>query len=41
MRDRLTAHDGSFHVFDKVMRSVRPEMFPVREASNGYFRSLV
>lgn len=36
--DRMTAQDGPFHAYDKVMNPELPDMFPVREAPSGYFR---
>lgn len=41
LMDRLTARDGPFHAYDKVMHPQLPEMFPVAEAPDGYFRSSV
>lgn len=41
LMDRLTAQDGPFHAYDKVMHPQLPEMFPVDEVPEGYFRSSV
>ncbi|PRB69453.1 DUF4913 domain-containing protein [Arthrobacter sp. MYb213] len=39
--DRMTALDGPFHAYDKVMHPELPEMFPVQKAPSEYFRSAV
>lgn len=41
LMDRLTAQDGPFHAYDKVMHPELPEMLPIWDAPSGYFRSSV
>lgn len=41
LMDRLTSQDGPFHAYDKVMHPELPEMLPVAEAPDGYFRSSI
>jgi len=41
LMDRLTAQDGPFHAYDKVMHPQLPEMLPVADAPDGYFRSSI
>ncbi|UYQ77342.1 DUF4913 domain-containing protein [Glutamicibacter sp. JL.03c] len=41
LMDRVTAQDGPFHEYDKVMHPELPGMFPVHQAPDGYFRSSV
>lgn len=38
LMDRLTAQDGPFHAYDKVMHPQLPEMFPVYDAPSEYSR---
>lgn len=41
LMDRITAQDGPFQAYDKVMHPQLPEMLPAHRAPSGYFRSSV
>jgi len=36
---RLTAQDGLFDAYDKMMHPELPEIFPTNQVPSGYFRS--